>query len=161
MVGVSCCIASCRRYRCKTKYPQLSFFSVTRKRNPEWTANLIKIINRCDSSFKPKNAKICSVHFKPECIFIGKLAFVQLRFFTEGYVMRLLKYLSHQNMRKPSKVLIKPHTTPVSVLHKFVSNLLLIYDDLLKFCRVSVLVSYPTVLILKFHYIQRQKVKYN
>ena len=71
MVGASCCVSNCRRYRCKIKYPHLSFFNINRVGNSEWTAKLVHCVDRCDKGFKVKSAKICAVHFKEECIILG------------------------------------------------------------------------------------------
>ena len=39
----------------------------------EWRRRLITKINRCDASFNPDTATICSRHFKDDCFLAGEL----------------------------------------------------------------------------------------
>ncbi|XP_025097451.1 uncharacterized protein LOC112565836 [Pomacea canaliculata] len=71
--GAHCCIVGC--HTTKAKCRGLSFISIPKAGESEdqdkWRAALIHAINRCDKSFNPKNAKICSRHFEEGCIKYG------------------------------------------------------------------------------------------
>ena len=65
MPGVNCCIAGCPTYSSKAKYPGVSFFKIPKTKEKdeahnEWGKKLVHIVNRCDKSFDPDKAFICS-----------------------------------------------------------------------------------------------------
>jgi hypothetical protein len=74
MSNINCCIVGC--HTTARRCPALSFLRIPKAgKDAEtnmWRAELIRAVNRCDSSFNPDNVRICSRHFDPSCLKYGK-----------------------------------------------------------------------------------------
>ena len=78
--GKHCCVVGCFNSNLKTKtvvqedIRRISYFSFPKSpEHAEWRARLIAAVNRCDPSFNPDTAHICSVHFGvKDLLFHGK-----------------------------------------------------------------------------------------
>ncbi|XP_070183571.1 uncharacterized protein [Littorina saxatilis] len=76
MPGTNCCMPGCSvsSLRCSTLK---TFHGIPNgKADAEWRAALIHKINRADTLFNPKNARICSRHFEETCFKYGKRALI-------------------------------------------------------------------------------------
>jgi len=66
-------LLQCELWKAQRKFATVRFYKIpTGRKNEDWGKKLIVEVNRADTSFDPSKAFICSVHFKPDCQYVGE-----------------------------------------------------------------------------------------